>query len=112
MEMLPEEKVQSLLKIYRASLPEKAASLRQALGNFENQPRREQLASLRILVHRLAGSAPLYGFVDLGQTARSVMHQIDDLPLPPPVVPLADLHERVIALAETLQREALVGDPA
>lgn len=106
MEMLPEEKVQALLRQYRASLPEKAGALRASLSQFEQLPRREPLSNLRTLVHRLAGSAPLYGFNELGRIARALMHQIDELPLPPPVMPLADLHERVVALAESLLAEA------
>lgn len=112
MEMLPEEKVQALLRQYRASLPDKAAALRQALSQFEQLPRREPLSTLRTLVHRLAGSAPLYGFTELGREARKLMHEIDELLLPPPVVRLADLHERVVALAETLLAESQNTGPA
>lgn len=108
MEMLPDDKVEALLRQYRSSLPEKASALRSALSAFETAPRREGLADLRILVHRLAGSAPLYGFVEFGRQARVLMHEIDELPLPPPVVRLADLHEHVCALADALMQEAQV----
>lgn len=107
MEMLPDDKVEALLRQYRSSLPEKSAALRAALSAFESQPRRDNLADLRLLVHRLAGSAPLYGFIEFGKRARVLMHQIDELSLPPPVVRLADLHEHVMALADLLHAEAL-----
>lgn len=109
MEMLPDDKVEALLRQYRASLPEKATALRTALSAFESQPRRDALADLRLLVHRLAGSAPLYGFVEFGKRARSLMHEIDELTLPPPVIRLADLHEHVMALADAMQAEARAG---
>jgi HPt (histidine-containing phosphotransfer) domain-containing protein len=106
MEMLPDDKVEALLRQYRASLPEKSAALRAALSAFESQPRREGLADLRMLVHRLAGSAPLYGYVEFGKHARVLMHEIDELNLPPPVVRLADLHEHVMELANAMAAEA------
>jgi len=105
--MLPDDKVQALVRQYRSSLPEKAAALRSALSQFELQPRREQLVDLRTLVHRMAGSAPLYGFLDFGRRARALMHELDELHFPTPVIPLADLHEHVSALADALLAEAL-----
>lgn len=71
-EVIPE----TLRRRYIDSFPVKAAAIDAAsealVGDGEGQ-----LRTLRDLAHKLAGSAGMYGFDDLGQLARELVHAID-----------------------------------
>lgn len=54
---------------YAQSLPSKHASLSQAWRAFEAMPDAANGRELQMMVHRLAGSAPAYGYPVLGELA-------------------------------------------
>lgn len=54
---------------YRASLPEKSQALAAAWLELEQEPSDQTYEKLRLLTHRLAGSAGSYGFEQIGAAA-------------------------------------------
>ena len=62
---------QVLRQSYRRSLGNKANALRDSLAI-------KDLTQLTALLHKLTGSAGMYGFVDLSQQARQLLNQIDE----------------------------------
>lgn len=84
---------------YLASFPAKAAALREALADLRAAPDQSRRMQLRGLTHKFSGSAGLYGFEELGEAARAVVHAIDSLhPLPE----ILSLGEGVLAQLESL----------
>jgi HPt (histidine-containing phosphotransfer) domain-containing protein len=71
-EVIPE----ALRRRYLDSFPDKRAALEAASANLVNHDAEAQ-QGLRQLAHKLAGSAGMYGFDDIGQLAREVVHAID-----------------------------------
>lgn len=62
---------------YLESFPSKGESLSAALQALEMTFHAEQVRALRDLAHKLAGSAGMYGFDDLGLLAREIVRAID-----------------------------------
>ena len=97
----------ALTQRYRASLPEKQSELALAWEQWLAAPG-EQAAKLRFqgLVHKLAGSAGLYGFEDLGRQARSVDSSLAawEEETPPLRRPLEEFCREVAGSAEMLLR--------
>lgn len=97
----------ALTQRYRASLPEKQSELALAWEQWLAQPT-EHAAKLRFqtLVHKLAGSAGLYGFEDLGRQARSVDAALAawEEETPPLRKPLDEFCREVAGGAEMLLR--------
>lgn len=60
---------------YIASFPEKHALLQSAWQAIPTHPGAKQ--DLRVLCHKLAGSAPMYEFMELGAAAREACNAID-----------------------------------
>lgn len=71
-EVIPE----ALRRRYIDSFPAKSAALESAVADLGDD-NNEALQALRLLAHKLAGSAGMYGFDDVGQLAREVVHAID-----------------------------------
>lgn len=68
-----------LLRIrYAQSLPLKREALKSAWDAFVANPGSDARAELQVLVHRLAGSAPAYGFDALGARARAIDGELGD----------------------------------
>lgn len=70
-----EPTLEELIAQYRASFPEKRKLFSQFLDELkQNRPADTEAIRLQIhqAAHRLAGSAPLYGFEDLAQAARTL----------------------------------------
>ncbi|HVT33553.1 MAG TPA: Hpt domain-containing protein [Rhodanobacteraceae bacterium] len=63
---------------YERSLPEKRAAFERAWRALLHAPDERSAAVLQSLAHRLAGSAPPYGFEALGSAARSLDTMLDD----------------------------------
>ena len=57
---------------YAQSLPSKHSALGDAWRAFEADPDATNGRELQMMVHRLAGSAPAYGYPVLGQLASSI----------------------------------------
>ncbi|MGE4073498.1 MAG: Hpt domain-containing protein [Lysobacterales bacterium] len=66
-----------LRKRYVGSFAEKQAALESALSLLSADPL-GAMSSLRAVAHKISGSAGMYGFEELGQQARAVVHAIDD----------------------------------
>lgn len=66
--------VQALHAKYRASLPDKAQALRAELSESADSNGLEALAGL---LHRLAGSAGMYGFNDVAAQARVALQLVE-----------------------------------
>ncbi len=83
---------------YLASLPGKAGEFEQALADAltSTQP---DWSMIRSLGHKLAGSAGMYGFDQLGDIARDLVHMIDDRSGPSEAV-----QARTLALIAALRR--------
>lgn len=62
---------------YLESFPAKSASFSAALQALEMTFDAQQVRALRDLAHKLAGSAGMYGFDDLGLLAREIVRAID-----------------------------------
>ena len=60
---------------YVASFPEKRALLQAAWQAIPTHPGAKM--DLRVLCHKLAGSAPMYEFMELGAAAREACNAID-----------------------------------
>lgn len=71
-EVVPEP----LRRRYLESFPAKAAALNAVLDTLSDG-NQESIRQLRDLSHKLAGSAGMYGFDDLGQHAREIVHAVD-----------------------------------
>jgi chemotaxis protein histidine kinase CheA len=71
-EVIPE----ALRRRYIDSFPDKWAALDAAASGLSGHDP-EALLLLRMQAHKLAGSAGMYGFDDLGHLAREVVHAID-----------------------------------
>lgn len=73
-----------LVQRYHSTLDKKRADLRAAYDEAEaGEWSDDALAPLKLLVHRMAGSAASYGFTDLGETARMLdqsLFNLGDLP--------------------------------
>jgi hypothetical protein len=61
---------------YVTSFPEKRALVKAALLAIPNHPGAK--IDLRVLCHKLAGSAPMYEFNDIGAAARAACIAVDD----------------------------------
>lgn len=91
---------------YRASFPEKRAELLAALSQWRSQPQSaEPIATLYLLVHKLAGSAGAYGFDALTELARGAdrllqPHARGGEPLP--VGQIAPIDAAVVAVCDAL----------
>lgn len=64
----------ALRRRYIESFPAKCAALEVAADQLPGDDARQ---SLRQLAHKLAGSAGMYGFDDIGHLAREIVHSID-----------------------------------
>ena len=72
MELTPDE-LRRMQAEYAKTLPEKIAKLESLKSRLETEtPDPEDLQHLQLSVHRLAGSASLYGYAELGRTAHSL----------------------------------------
>ena len=72
MELTPDE-LRHMQAEYAKTLPEKIAKLEALKSRLETEtPDPEDLQHLQLSVHRLAGSASLYGYAELGRTAHSL----------------------------------------
>lgn len=65
-----------LRKRYVSSFADKRVALEASLESLDAGSANEP-AGLRGLAHKISGSAGMYGFDDLGQGARDVVHAID-----------------------------------
>jgi len=96
-----------LLARYRQSLPEKLKDLALAWEAWLADPD-QGLARERFhtLVHKLAGSAPAYGYEDLGREARRIDSALQSWvgDAPEARTPLPDLVRRIAVAAESLLR--------
>jgi HPt (histidine-containing phosphotransfer) domain-containing protein len=86
-----------LRRRYERSLPEKRTVLARAWQALRAAPDEHRAAILQSIAHRLAGSAPPYGYETLGSAARSLDAMLDDWLKRAP----AD-RESVVVLAELL----------
>ncbi len=70
---LTPDELQRMQAQYAKTLPEKIAKLESLKSRLETEaPDPEDLQHLQLSVHRLAGSASLYGYAELGRTAHSL----------------------------------------
>lgn len=77
-EVIPE----SLRRRYIDSFPAKCSAFETACeqlqpGDLESEAVIGAVAKLRDLAHKLAGSAGMYGFDDIGHLAREIVHAVD-----------------------------------
>lgn len=72
---------QELRREYLASLPARLDELRSDVAGFA-AGHRDAADSLKVRLHRLAGSAGSYGFPDLGSIAREAQHWLSRFPAP------------------------------
>lgn len=66
----------TLRRRYIESFPDKSAAIEAAVDDLRKDGS-EALQALRLLAHKLAGSAGMYGFEDIGHLAREIVHSID-----------------------------------
>ncbi|GMU42309.1 MAG: Hpt domain-containing protein [Xanthomonadales bacterium] len=71
-EVVPEP----LRRRYLDSFPAKADAFKAVLDRLSDG-NQESIRELRDLAHKLAGSAGMYGFDELGQQAREIVHAVD-----------------------------------
>lgn len=101
--------LEALRRRYVTELPEKAGSIQEALADLEAHGwDRERLQSFCLLVHRLTGSASMYGFGAVGATAaelEAVATGLSEGVAPPP-----SSRTQLTALVERLVSEAARAD--
>ncbi len=83
---------------YVTSFPEKRALVKAALQAIPLHPGAK--IDLRVLCHKLAGSAPMYEFNDIGAAARAACIAVDDN------AEMAVVVDKVEALLSLLERDA------
>jgi chemotaxis protein histidine kinase CheA len=100
---------------YAESLATKRGALVEAWRAFEARPDEDTARALQVLVHRLAGSAPAYGYEPLG-TAAAVVDAVllERDRMPPDARASAALVAQAIEapMAVLIERLALVADSA
>jgi HPt (histidine-containing phosphotransfer) domain-containing protein len=106
LDSLPEDQMRKLRADYQGTLAGKAAELEQLLDRFESEAIEQHRASLRAPLHRLAGSAPLYGFSELGSQARTLMHALDAMIVPARTQALMELRRQLVPLTDSLKKAA------
>lgn len=72
---------QALQLEYLASLPERLAEIRGDVAGFK-AGHGGAIDSLKVRLHRLAGSGGSYGFLDLSSLAREAQHRLSRFPAP------------------------------
>ncbi len=86
---------------YLAAMPTRLEELRSDLAGFRDG-HRDATDSLKVRLHRLAGSGGSYGFLDLSSLAREGQHWLSRLPSPGEADQLATIVDR---MAEVVARE-------
>ncbi len=76
---LPEEVWKELLIEYRASIPEKLKSLQVATLALQQEVTVEHLEKLRFIVHKIGGSAAMYGYSRVSELCLDWQRQLDKL---------------------------------
>jgi HPt (histidine-containing phosphotransfer) domain-containing protein len=100
-EVIPE----ALRRRYVDSFPAKGAALEASIEALDvsGEVNAEALSALRQQAHKLAGSAGMYGFDDLGHLARELVHAIDAGAKTPIIDGLArDLASRLVGARAAL----------
>lgn len=57
---------------YRANIGAKLCKIQQLMETFKSAPSKSNLSALRLEIHKLAGSAGLYGFVKVSELCHSM----------------------------------------
>jgi hypothetical protein len=78
------ERMDFLRASYTQSLPTKYSALESAWNEFVAAPDAATLREVHVLVHRLAGSASVYGYGQVGESARTVDTRLSDWEDVPP----------------------------
>jgi HPt (histidine-containing phosphotransfer) domain-containing protein len=94
-----DEAFQQLRREYAASLPERLAEIRSDLASCR-EGTGASLASLRVRLHRLAGSGGSYGFVKLSALAREAERAIESGQSADQVGPIVDRLALAITTAQ------------
>ncbi len=82
------EEWQRLQKEYLATIPQKISELEKSVAIAQKSPTKEALTALRMGVHKLAGSAGIYGFAEVSVLCKTLELEIvkisEQLPLSSP----------------------------
>lgn len=68
-----------IMKVYRSSIPEKLASLKEQVAKLQSHAGKQELEALRFAVHKLAGSSGTYGFIEVSRLCRNVELKLDEM---------------------------------
>ena len=102
-----ERALQTLRIEYLASLPERIRELRADIGDLK-AGHRGATDSLKVKLHRLAGSGGSYGFVELSSIAREAERWLAD-PEQPEVCELEEIIDRLAREVEEAGRTGKTG---
>jgi len=87
---------------YAQSLASKRAALREAWRACVARPEPSSLNKLQVLVHRLSGSAPAYGYETLGRHASAIDRELMDWSAATERDSAADLAQRLSSPMQAL----------
>lgn len=81
-----EDRLKKIQEEYKNSIPKKIASLKKHIADMKIEMRPETLSAFRMEIHKIAGSAQVYGFAEVSQTCilfeQDIIAKIKELPLP------------------------------
>jgi len=69
--------LEDLMRKYRESIPSKLEQIARLIDEYEHSPSKENLAALKLAVHKLAGSAGTYGYPEASRLCKNLESQID-----------------------------------
>lgn len=72
-----DDKLQELFANFRRQLPARLTTCLDAWEEYNSSQNNEALDKLRFQSHKLAGAASIYGFEDIGNTARAIELLVD-----------------------------------
>lgn len=94
-----DQKLQELRREYLSSMPARLEELRDDVAGFR-AGHREATDSLKVRLHRLAGSGASYGFLDLSSIAREAERWLARSPAPGEADQLAAMVDRMAKVVE------------
>lgn len=79
--MTSEDILKKFTQEYQATLPEKVSSIRQILDAMKQKIDLENLKALRLIIHKIAGSAGTYGYASVSKLCqefeKDLLNKID-----------------------------------
>jgi HPt (histidine-containing phosphotransfer) domain-containing protein len=76
---LSPEEIEKLQEIYRKTLPERLRAIKEAIVAVEQNASAESADALRFLVHKLAGNAGSFGYMEVSRISKELEKELIQL---------------------------------